>query len=491
MASYGTTEAPAPANKQPLLEKYSSGKIIRSTPPAGDAASTAASAAGDGSEEVKDQSVEDERKAAEQREAAKRKAAAAAASASAPLPTSGVGNFGILVIVTQLAVFICYALAGKSDFVFDDLTQEFDTTQLYNYVVGVNLMMLVGFGYLRAFLKMYGLGAVGFTMFMYCLGVECSILFEPLMGVPGWGSYVNLDLLAFLKADYAVAAILVSFGALIGKVNPTQITILTVLESFFYCFNKQIILVRWIPFVDVGNTIVVHMFGAYFGLAVSAVLGKKTDMSKEASSTTSDVLALIGTLFMWVYWPSFNGGSIESGTAESELAITNTMTALIGSAIMTFALSAMFNGGVISVVDVQSATLAGGVAIGAVCNLKIGPAVALATGLGAGFFSCIGTTYVQSALEKAGLHDTCGVHNLHGLPSVVGGLVSVFIPLAISDSDRGNPGYQLAGMGMTLVVSIFSGLCTGALLKVFKDDAPMAVDSAYFESADEKDVEAA
>jgi cobalamin biosynthesis Mg chelatase CobN len=108
MASYGTTEAPAPANKQPLLEKYSSGKIIRSTPPAGDAASTAASTAGGGSEEVKDQSVEDERKAAEQREAAKRKAAAAAASASAPLPTSGVGNFGILVIVTQLAVFICY-----------------------------------------------------------------------------------------------------------------------------------------------------------------------------------------------------------------------------------------------------------------------------------------------------------------------------------------------------------------------------------------------
>lgn len=83
------------------------------------------------------------------------------------------------------------------------------------------------------------------------------------------------------------------------------------------------------------------------------------------------------------------------------------------------------------------------------------------------------------------------MHNLHGLPSIVGGLVSVFIPLAISDSDKGNPGYQLAGMGMTLVVSIFSGVATGALLKVFKDDAPMAVDSAYFETADEKDIEAA
>jgi len=328
---------------------------------------------------------------------------------------------------------------------------------------------------------------------MYCLGIECAILFEPLLGVPGWGSYVNVDLAAFLKADFAVAAILVSFGAVIGKVNPTQITILTVLEAFWYCFNKQLVLTRWIfQFVDVGNTVIVHMFGAYFGLAVSAVLGKKTDMSKEASTTTSDVLALIGTLIMWVYWPSFNAGLLDSGSSESELALTNTMTALVGSAIMTFALSAMFNGGVISVDDVQNATLAGGVAIGAVANLKIGPSVALAVGLGAGFFSCIGTTYVQSALEKAGLHDTCGVHNLHGLPSILGGLVSVFVPLAISDSDKGNPGYQLAGMGMTLVVSILSGLLTGVILKVFKDDAPMAVDSAYFETADEiveKDVE--
>lgn len=106
MASYGSTETPAPANKQPLLEKYSSGKVLRSTPPADAAASSAASAAGD--EEVKDQSAENERKAAEQREAAKKKADAAAASSAAPLATSGVGNFGILVIVTQLIVFICY-----------------------------------------------------------------------------------------------------------------------------------------------------------------------------------------------------------------------------------------------------------------------------------------------------------------------------------------------------------------------------------------------
>ena len=46
------------------------------------------------------------------------------------------------------------------------------TAQVYNYYVGVALMMLIGFGYLMTFLASYGLGAVGLTMLITCLGVE-------------------------------------------------------------------------------------------------------------------------------------------------------------------------------------------------------------------------------------------------------------------------------------------------------------------------------
>lgn len=282
-------------------------------------------------------------------------------------------------------------------------------------------------------------------------------MFEPLFSRGGWTSYANVDLDAFLNADFAVAAFLISFGGLIGKVNPTQLTILTIVESFFYCMNKRWILERWIPLgeftrlhhfalcdtrcpttdgqlnptterqrpqhtsslardhpshanrpchltpVDVGGTIIIHMFGAYFGLAVSYVLGKKPDMSKESSSPVSDILSLIGTITLWVYWPSFVGGSLTSGTSESELALTNTMTSLIGSTLITFALSALYNGKV-RPVDIQNATLAGGVAIGATANLDISPSVALAIGFGAGTISCVGYNRVQDWLhEKVGL----------------------------------------------------------------------------------------
>lgn len=45
---------------------------------------------------------------------------------------------------------------------------------------------------------------------------------------------------------------------------------------------------------DAGDSIFVHVFGAYFGLAVSLVLGKPSTSSYAGSSYNSDMFAMIG-----------------------------------------------------------------------------------------------------------------------------------------------------------------------------------------------------
>ncbi len=75
-------------------------------------------------------------------------------------------------------------------------------------------------------------------------------------------------------------------------------------------------------------------------------------------------------------------------------------------------------------VHIQNATLAGGVAIGSAANLMVGPGGALGVGILAGLISTLGYAYLSPVLEaKIGLRDTCGVHNLHGMPGALSRLI--------------------------------------------------------------------
>lgn len=67
------------------------------------------------------------------------------------------------------------------------------------------------------------------------------------------------------------------------------------INLFFY----RPLLLLSLQAVDAGDSIFVHTFGAYFGLAVSYVLDKKKRGSEvnstlEGSSYTSDLFAMIG-----------------------------------------------------------------------------------------------------------------------------------------------------------------------------------------------------
>jgi hypothetical protein len=87
-----------------------------------------------------------------------------------------------------------------------------------------------------------------------------------------------------------------------------------------------------------------------------------------------------------------------------ERVIVNTFCGLVASCVVTFSCSRRFRGGgFFDAVDIQNATLAGGVAMGTSCTLPLEPFGALILGGLAGALSCGGYVFVLDHLEKKGL----------------------------------------------------------------------------------------
>lgn len=70
--------------------------------------------------------------------------------------------------------------------------------------------------------------------------------------------------------------------------------------------------------------------------------------------------------------------------------------------------------------------------------MAVEPFAALLIGSIAGVVSTLGFQYLTDALKKVKLHDTCGVNNLHGIPGVISGLVSVLVAFLACHENYGD-----------------------------------------------------
>lgn len=425
---------------------------------------------------------------------------------------------GLLIIVIQLAVFCIFQAWGHIDVMSDELQEGVGNQNLskfsvlYNMFLGVLVMMLIGFGYLMTFLKRYGMSALGFTLIVTCISLQWGVISEA-----GWNMYSSGDygtfevhLPALINGLFAAAALLISFGAVIGKVSPMQLIIMAVIEILFYTFNKVVLLENYVGLADDGGTIIIHMFGAFFGLGCAYSLGKPGSSSLNKSlyhltftedseaSNVSDLFSMIGTLFLWIYWPSFVAGPLIADAATQQRAVVNTVLSLTASTMMAFAVSIFFSDThKFRPVDIQNATLAGGVSIGCVASLSLSGGDAILIGMLAGTVSATGFNKIQGMLDDWGLHDSCGVNNLHGMPSILGGIFSAIFayhkgplghdaPAVYWGPDVSNQGTnQLLGIVLTLVVSIVTGIFTGAFIKIFRpENTADFVDCEWWEVAE-------
>lgn len=163
--------------------------------------------------------------------------------------------------------------------------------------------------------------------------------------------------------------------------------------------------------------------------------------------------------------------------------------------------------------DILNATLAGGVMIGAASGLFINPAASLCVGLFAGVVSTWGFYYLAGKLQELiGLQDTCGIHNLHGMPGFLGGIFSAIAVSAYASSPLTDPvqislltfynspyngrsfytqgGFQIAGTFLSLALGIIFGLIAGVIVRRRYPYEPgqFYQDSIHFEVPEEQGI---
>ncbi|KAH6931635.1 hypothetical protein HPB50_026144 [Hyalomma asiaticum] len=379
------------------------------------------------------------------------------------------GKLAFLLLLLQVSLIIVYALCVQYEVAADasnglnsmsealggNAPKDNSIEKYYSMFQDVNVMVFIGFGFLMTFLKRYGFGAVGFTLLIAALSIQWAAIVRGVWHArKGW---ILVDVLSLVGAEFAAASVLISFGAVLGKTSPLQLVVMAAVEVVLFACNEHLGVGEF-KAVDIGGSIFLHMFGAYFGLAVSFMLNKKEhcDHRKEGSVYHSDIFAMIGTLFLWVFWPSFNAVSAY-GDARHR-AVLNTFLALVACTITSYAVSAL-------------------------------PLLS----------------------RKLRIHDTCGVNNLHGMPGILAGITSAVIAASATEDEynyslytlyparaptenstdlsqvlyytvevvagEGRTAgtqalYQLAAMACTLAIAVAGGLLTGLLMRLPLLDPP-------------------
>jgi len=369
--------------------------------------------------------------------------------------------FLIISIVIGIAMIPQLNKYGKEG-VMTDTENEF----MYEKSIHVLVMLLMGFGFLMVFIRKYGYTSITATYLAVALSLPLYMLVRPYL----WGSVADISIAnisMLLFAEFAAASLLIAIGGPLGRINTSQYLLIGLLFTPLYAINEWFLFSGAVipigAFLDTAGSVMIHAFGAYFALGMTIMLTtkKESEMSVETSRRSNE-FALLGSAALWIFWPSFCSALVA--VDKIPLVAINTVLALCGATLATYVFTILIRGK-IEVGDIANASLAGGVAIGATV-VNVTPGWSMLIGLIAGTISVVGYAIIQPRLQKAtGGVDTCGVHNLHGMPGVFGGIIALGLVAS--------PLWQLMGIIMSVIFAITTGIVVGFIAsRLGRKDTP-------------------
>ena len=342
--------------------------------------------------------------------------------------------FGIIqiIFIILLANYYDWYILNKPNNIFiNNISSKEKINEYYRLFQEINIMIFLGFGFLRSFLKHHSWTSIGITFLAGVLSLEFG-----LFTLICWSSIFKrkweigiFNFQFLLDSSYCSATIVISLGAVLGKLSLPQYLVMIFIETIFATLNYILLRLK-MKIIDVGGALTVHLFGAMFG-GVFSLVSFVTRNERErirtsphlGSSYNSNIFALFGTLILIAYWPSFNT-SLIIDDIDKYRGVINTYLAILGSIVGTFCISPLCNLGKIQIKDILNSCFCGGIVVAGSCHIIDKFWASIIIGVISGGLTTYLSNILSDRLKRMGYHDTSDIIYYHGIPGFLGGIIT-------------------------------------------------------------------
>ena len=440
----------------------------------------------------------------------------------------------ILQILSVVVLATAYKLGDGDAKKFGEkeyLNEEYKEFGYYfHFLKDVHLMIFIGLGLLYCSLKDHQLSSISLVLFIGIISLEFSLIWNYFWNnafkrghhESRYGrkfSRIKLDMEEIAQIDFFVATVLISLGEFIGKLTIGQYSLIILIETFFASLNYFLCYFS-LGGIDTGGSLYIFAFGAIFGFNVSFVLAYDNRFrdiliknQNNKSNYYSNVISAIGSLFLWLYFPSFNTARIhyDHDKKVAEImryrGIINTYMSMIGSLVSTFCTSPLvMEERKFKMEHILRSSYVGGVIIAGCCTFCAYPWCALLIGFFGGIVSVVLIHYstpksqdlvraqnpnpqnwCENFLFALKISDTMGVMYCFGIPGALGGIfTTIFLGSLGKKPWKGGAnledffyynrkpssqgGIQISVFFITIVIALSSGIVTGFIVRILEND---------------------